>query len=99
LDRTAPGYRPGGAALLKAQSFILDGESVVVEPNGLTDFEALRRQGARDVAVLYAFDLVELDGDDLRSQPIEMRKTTLAPLLRNPGTIRLAVWQFGIIQW
>jgi ATP-dependent DNA ligase len=40
---------------------------VVVGPDGLTDFEALRRRGAGDVAVLYAFDLIELDGDDLRS--------------------------------
>jgi ATP-dependent DNA ligase len=67
----------------------LDGEAVVVGPDGLTDFEALRRRGAGDVAVLYAFDLMELDGDDLRSLPIETRKATLASLLRNPGAIRL----------
>jgi bifunctional non-homologous end joining protein LigD len=40
--------------------------------------------------VLYAFDLMELDGDDLRSLPIETRKATLASLLRNPGAIRLS---------
>jgi ATP-dependent DNA ligase len=32
-----------GAALLKAKSFTLDGEAVVIGPEGLTDFEALRR--------------------------------------------------------
>jgi hypothetical protein len=32
----------------------------VVGPNGLTDFDALRRRGSGDVAVLYAFDLLEL---------------------------------------
>ena len=79
-----------GAALLKAKSVTIDGEAVVVGPDGLTDFEALRRRGAGDVAVLYAFDLMELDGDDLRSLPIETRKATLASLLRNPGAIRLS---------
>jgi bifunctional non-homologous end joining protein LigD len=79
-----------GAALLKAKSFTLDGEAVVIGPDGHTDFEALRRQGAGDVAVLYAFDLLELDGNDLHSLPIETRKATLASLLRNPGAIRLS---------
>jgi hypothetical protein len=57
----------GGAGRLKAKSFRLDGEAVVVGPNGLTDFEALRRRGSGDVAVLYAFDLLEYDGSDLRA--------------------------------
>jgi ATP-dependent DNA ligase len=79
-----------GAALLKAKSFTIDGEAVVVGPDGLTDFEALRRRGAGEIAVLYAFDLIELDGDDLRSLPIETRKATLASLLRKPGALRLS---------
>jgi bifunctional non-homologous end joining protein LigD len=53
--------------------------------DGLTDFEALRRRGAGEVAVLYAFDLIELDGDDLRRLPIETRKATLASLLPKRG--------------
>jgi hypothetical protein len=76
--------------LLKARSFTIDGEAVVVGPDGLTDFEALRRRGAGDVAVLYAFDLIELDGDDLRNLPVETRKATLASLLRKPGALRLS---------
>jgi bifunctional non-homologous end joining protein LigD len=79
-----------GAALLKAKSFSIDGEAVVIGPNGLTDFEALRRRGAGEIAVLYAFDLLELDGDDLRNLPIETRKATLASLLRKPGRLRLS---------
>ena len=39
----------------------------MVGPDGLTDFGALRRRGAGEVAVLYAFDLIELDGSDLRN--------------------------------
>jgi hypothetical protein len=78
-----------GASLLKAKSFTIDGEAVVIGPNGLTDFEALRRRGAGEVAVLYAFDLLELDGDDLRNLPIETRKATLASLLRKPCALLL----------
>jgi ATP-dependent DNA ligase len=39
------------------------------------------------VALLYAFDLLELDGVDLRREPLEVRKATLASILRKsrPG--------------
>ena len=40
--------------------------------------------------MLYAFDLIELDGDDLRSLPIETRKATLASLLRKAMALRLS---------
>jgi bifunctional non-homologous end joining protein LigD len=79
-----------GAALLKTKSLTIDGEAVVIGQDGLTDFEALRRRGAGEVAVLYAFDLIELDGDDLRGFAIETRKATLASLLRKPGALRLS---------
>jgi ATP-dependent DNA ligase len=39
-----------------------------------------RRNGPE--AFLYAFDLLELDGTDLRREPIEVRKATLASILR-----------------
>jgi ATP-dependent DNA ligase len=79
-----------GAALLKTKSLTIDGEAVVIGQDGLTDFEALRRRGTGEVAVLYAFDLIELDGDDLRGFAIETRKATLASLLRKPGALRLS---------
>ena len=52
--------------LLRARSATIDGEPVVCDARGVTDFDALRaavsrRQGSRDV-FLYAFDLIELDG-------------------------------------
>jgi ATP-dependent DNA ligase len=62
------------AARLKVDCFTIDGEAVVIGPDGLTDFEALRRRGSGDVAVLYAFDLLEYDGNDLRSVPLETRR-------------------------
>jgi ATP-dependent DNA ligase len=79
-----------GARRLKARSFTRDGGAVVVGPNGLTDFEALRRRGSGDVAVLYAFDLLEYDGSDLRRMPLETRKATLASLLKQSGVIRFS---------
>ena len=36
------------------------------------------------MAFLYAFDLLELDGQDLRREPLEVRKATLASILRKP---------------
>jgi ATP-dependent DNA ligase len=47
----------------------LDGEGVACGPDGVTDFDRLRaavgRLGSRD-AFLYAFDLLELDGENMR---------------------------------
>jgi ATP-dependent DNA ligase len=73
---------------LKVRSCLIDGEAVACDENGVTVFERLRREkhiGQR--AFLYAFDLLELDGRDLRREPIEVRKATLASLLRGcaPG--------------
>ncbi len=71
------------AARLKAKSFTIDGEAVVVGPDGLSRFEELRRREAARTAILYAFDLIEHDGEDLRDRPFLDRKAALARLLRN----------------
>jgi ATP-dependent DNA ligase len=67
---------------LPVRSCVLDGEAIVVDACGLAVFEALRYRTHDHAAVLCAFDLLELDGADLRSQPLERRKATLAELLR-----------------
>jgi bifunctional non-homologous end joining protein LigD len=78
---------------LPVRSAVLDGEGVICGPNGKSDFDAMRacfsRQGAHD-AFLYAFDLLELDGHDLRHEPWARRRAALAQLLADaaPG-IRL----------
>ena len=43
---------------------------------------SLRRRRNEAMAFLYAFDLLELDGQDLRREPLEVRKATLASILR-----------------
>jgi bifunctional non-homologous end joining protein LigD len=82
-------------AALPVTSATLDGEGVVVDPGGLTDFERLRsalagREGSRAV-FLYAFDLIALDGEDMRPHPWEIRRATLTGLLRKAQSgIRLS---------
>jgi bifunctional non-homologous end joining protein LigD len=71
------------AEQIKAKSFTLDGEAVVLGPDGLSRFEELSRREAADTAILYAFDLIEHDGEDLRGLPFLDRKGALARLLRN----------------
>jgi bifunctional non-homologous end joining protein LigD len=69
------------AALLRARSFTLDGEAVVCGPDGVAVFDALHRRGTVSEAMLYGFDLLELDGEDLRGLPLADRKKRLARLL------------------
>ncbi len=69
---------------LPARSFLLDGEAIVTDDSGLAVFDLIRHKRHGDDAVLIAFDLIELDGEDLRRTPIEQRKRTLAKLVRRP---------------
>src|SRR5215469_3604900 len=52
------------AERIKAGSFTIDGEAVVLGPDGLSRFEELRSREATHTAELFAFDLVEHDGED-----------------------------------
>ena len=72
---------------LKVRSCLIDGEAVACDANGLAVFEHLRRKPTGRHVLLYAFDLLELDGADLRREPFATRKATLASLLRGglPG--------------
>jgi bifunctional non-homologous end joining protein LigD len=72
-----------GAERIKARSFTIDGEAVVLGPDGLSRFEELSRREAADTAILYAFDLIEHDGEDMRDRPFLDRKAALARLLHN----------------
>jgi bifunctional non-homologous end joining protein LigD len=74
---------------LPVRSCLIDGEAIVTDDSGLAVFELVRRQRHHDDAELCAFDLIELDGEDLRRQPIERRKAALAQLLRRsqPGIV------------
>jgi bifunctional non-homologous end joining protein LigD len=71
-------------AALPAHSFLLDGETIVTDDRGLAVFDLVRRKRYSDADVLVTFDLIELDGRDLRRKPIEQRKRKLAKLVRGP---------------
>jgi len=75
-------------ARLAASSVTLDGEGVACDPNGVTNFELLRaalgRPAKREV-FLYAFDLLELNGRDMRCEPWSERRCKLVRLLRGAG--------------
>jgi len=74
------------AARMKAKSFTIDGEAVVLGPDGLSRFDELRRREAAHSAMLYAFDLIEHEGQDMREHPFLDRKAALARLLRGTDT-------------
>src|SRR5690242_11174814 len=73
-------------ARLPVRSCLIDGEAIVCDKNGLVVFDLIRRHGALASAVHCAFDLLELDGQDLTREPIERRKALLAKLLRGQQT-------------
>ena len=67
---------------LKAATCLIDGEAVTCNETGLAEFEGL---GSRRGDVhLCAFDLLELDGRDLRSEPLTERRRLLGRLVRKP---------------
>ena len=60
----------------------IDGEAVVCNSAGVGDFELMHSREHDRRAILYAFDLLELDGHDQRALALEERKARLAGLLR-----------------
>jgi bifunctional non-homologous end joining protein LigD len=82
----------GALQALPIGTALIDGELVVETANGASDFSALQAdlsEGSSDRFVFYVFDLLYLDGYDLRDLPLSQRKQVLAqvvaegePLLR-----------------
>jgi bifunctional non-homologous end joining protein LigD len=70
---------------LPVRSFMIDGEAIAVNEDGLSDFDLLRYRRHEDAAVLCAFDIIELDGKDRRWATSENRKGLLADLLSGTG--------------
>jgi len=73
-------------AWLRARTCIIDGEAVACRDDGMADFNRIRYRHHDTDVFLYAFDLIELDGDDLRRDPLEVRKITLASMLARAGS-------------
>jgi bifunctional non-homologous end joining protein LigD len=68
---------------------VIDGEVAVLDARGVSRFELIQK--GRDDALLFAFDLLRLDGEDLRPRPIEHRRDLLRSVLSNePPELRLS---------
>lgn len=80
---------------LKARSLILDGELIATDAAGKPDFHALRRR--RPVVLYVVFDILHLDGVDLRREPWTVRRRHLTRLLaRGPTGLQLSeIWDDG----
>jgi bifunctional non-homologous end joining protein LigD len=68
-------------ARLRSRSCIVDGEAVACGDDGIPTFDRIRYRRHDASVFLYAFDLIELNGDDLRRDPLAVRKATLASVL------------------
>ncbi len=76
-------------ARLAARRALLDGEVAAVLPSGVTSFQALQNRRPDTPLAYFVFDLLVLDGHDLRGQPIERRKEKLRALLEASQTAGL----------
>src|SRR3954466_7409942 len=69
------------ALRLRKSSFVIDGEAVVIGPDGISDFDGLHSRRCNAEVRLYAFDLLIDDGVDMRDETLKVRKLWLGRLL------------------
>jgi bifunctional non-homologous end joining protein LigD len=62
---------------LRSHSCIIDGEAVACGDDGIASFELIRRWDSDQSVFMWAFGLIELDGDDMRREPLIQRKALL----------------------
>ena len=83
-----------GIARISAKDAIIDGEIVALTPTGQSSFQLLQAHDLglnRPPIFFYAFDLLRLNGVDLRNEPLVVRKTLLEKLLKKaPEVIRFS---------
>jgi bifunctional non-homologous end joining protein LigD len=70
------------------RNFVVDGE-IVAFRDGITSFERLQRRGREHVPTFYyVFDILRLDGEDVRDLPLRRRKALLREALSFHGHVR-----------
>jgi bifunctional non-homologous end joining protein LigD len=91
------------ARFVNALQAVVDGEIVASDEDGKPSFERLQQRmnlhGAKDIekarrkipVVLFAFDLLWLDGQDLTRRPLEERRELLEDIVTETGPMRLTV--------
>ncbi|ACK52012.1 DNA polymerase LigD, ligase domain protein [Methylocella silvestris BL2] len=78
---------------LKVRSLVIDGEASVLDEKGRSSFAELQADlatGGAQRAVLYAFDLLFLDGEDWRQRPLDERRGALAGLIKKKPPLLLS---------
>lgn len=82
------------AAAIEADDFIIEGEAIIVDAAGRSDFHALQsavssREPSQDY-YLIAFDLLHMNGHDLRNMPLEDRREILHGMIGAGGRIQFS---------
>ena len=78
-------------ATLKAASALVDGELVVPDELGRPSFQLIQNAGASTQVRAFLFDLLELEGEDLRHEPLAERRARLASILpKRSGVLLLS---------
>jgi bifunctional non-homologous end joining protein LigD len=83
------------ARKLRTTRFLIDGEAVICGPDGVSDFERLHSREHDASVFLYAFDLLALDGLDLRHERLDDRRARLRMLLARPDGLRFSEHDAG----
>jgi ATP-dependent DNA ligase len=65
----------------RQKQFVIDGEAVILCVDGMPDFNAPHSDKHNADVQFCAFDVLAIDGEDLRNLPLSMRKTNLDRLL------------------
>lgn len=73
---------------IKATSALIDGEAVWCDKDGIASFDKLHSRSRDAEVILIAFDLLELDGQDLRELPLAERKAKLQKLIARSQALR-----------
>jgi bifunctional non-homologous end joining protein LigD len=72
---------------LPVEHVLIDGEAVALRPDGHSDFEAIRTKAGAATAAYVTFDLLQLDGKDIRQHPIEDRRAELERIVTGADAI------------
>jgi bifunctional non-homologous end joining protein LigD len=73
------------AAMSRLPACTIDGEAVICDDNDVSFSDQLMRDPKESRTVFYAFDLIELAGDDRRRDPLARRKSDLSRLIAGGG--------------
>jgi bifunctional non-homologous end joining protein LigD len=82
----------------RRKQFVINGEAVILGADGVSDFNALHSGKQNADVQLCAFDVLAVDGEDLRGLPLSVRKVKVDRLLRGrPDGIFINPFEIGAI--